>query len=153
MQNYATFFSGTQLSLETREHLMTLADWSKKGFARPPELRRASGNGVMIYRAWGGASTEWGSGYFSIDKPKSVLDAELRFNIADWGNQIHFLTTFRLKPGFAYYQGPVAHGARDISLPADQVLLNSPFVAMVEKLGAFEILRHDVFVSPRGGIA
>jgi hypothetical protein len=75
-------------------------EWSSKGFASKPERRISPRGGLLIYRAWGSSSTEWGSGYFSLEKPASVLDAELRFNIADWGNGVHFVSTFRLKEGF-----------------------------------------------------
>jgi hypothetical protein len=105
----------------------------------------------MLYRAWGAGSTEWGSGYFSLEKPASVLDAEMRFNIADWGNGVNFVSTFRLKEGFHYVVGTVAHGKGDLSRPSSQVFLESPFVAKIERVGAFEVLRHDVSVIQRTG--
>jgi hypothetical protein len=131
---------------------MTIAnDWVKKGFASPPERRIAPRGGLRMFRAWGGSSTEWGSGYFSLEKPTSVLDAELRFNIADWGNEIHFVSTFLLKEGFPYYAGKVAHGSGDISKKGTQIYLESPFAIQVKRIGNFEVLPHDVFVSPRAG--
>lgn len=124
-----------------------------KGFAAPPQPRVAPEGGVLLYRAWGATSTELGSGYFSLDKPTSVLDAELRFNIADWGNGVHFVTTFRLKQGFEYLEGPVEHGPLDLSRPATQVFVVPPLDVKVERVGAFEVLRHDVTVVGRSGNA
>jgi hypothetical protein len=123
------------------------------GFARPPERRLSPKEGVLLYRAWGGSSREWGGGYFSLEKPTSVIDAELRFNIADWGNEIHFVSTFRLKQGYLYFQGPVAHAKGDLSKQATQVWLESPFLAKIERIGTFETLKHDAFVLGRGGRA
>ena len=128
-------------------------DWRSKGFASKPEKRVSPKGGLLIYRAWGGSSAEWGSGYFSLEKPASVLDAELRFNIADWGNGVHFVTTFRLKEGFPYHVGPVAHAACDLSKKGTQIYLEPPFVTQVERLGKMEVLRHDVSVVQRGGSA
>jgi len=128
-------------------------DWMLKGFARKPEKERAKKGGLLVYRAWGGSSSEWGSGFFSLEKPKSVLDAELRYNIADWGNKIHFVSTFKIKEGFEYYIGPVAHGKADLSIPATQVYITSPFFSQVDKPGSFEILKHDFYVISQEGNA
>lgn len=133
--------------------MTAMHDWKAKGFARPPDDKVSPRDGVLVYRAWGGGSTESGSGFFSLEKPASVLDAELRFNIADWGNAVHFVSTFRIKPGFRYFSGPVAHGAGDLSRPGTQVFVEAPFIAKVEKIGAYEVLRHDVVVSQRAGRA
>lgn len=131
-----------------------MKDWKSKGFAQAPELQYAPTNGLLLYRAWGGPrSTEWGSGYFSLEKPASVLDAELRFNIADWGNHIHFVSTFKLLSGSPYHVGPVAHGKRDLSRPGSQVYLETPFASKITRVGTFEVLHHDVFVSPKIGTA
>jgi hypothetical protein len=128
-------------------------NWADKGFSAEPKMRIAPDDGLTMYRAWGGSSTEWGSGYFSLEKPLSVLDAELRFNIVDWGNGVRFLSTFRLKSRFPYYAGPVAHGTCDISKPGTQIFLPSPFAHMVEKMGTFEMLKQDVHVLQRTGSA
>lgn len=127
--------------------------WESKGFASTPERKTAPQGGLLMYRAWGASSSEWGSGYFSLEKPTSVLDAELRFNIADWGNGVHFVSTFRLKAGFAYYVGPVANGGCDLSRRGTQVYVESPFVVQVERVGAMEVLRHDVSVVQKMGKA
>ena len=128
-------------------------DWAAKGFASQPERRVAPKEGVVLHRAWGAASSEWGSGYFSLEKPASVLDAELRFNIADWGNGVHFVSTFRLRSGFAYLVGPVAHGRRDLSRPGMQVFIDAPLATKLERVGTFEVLHHDATVSQRSGRA
>ncbi len=128
---------------------MTSDKNSGNGFASTPELKIAPKGGLLMYRAWGASNTEWGSGYFSLEKPTSVLDAELRFNIADWGNGIHFITTFRLKERFPYYVGPVAHGEHDLSRPATQIYLKAPWKFAVELVGQREVLRHDAFVVQR----
>jgi hypothetical protein len=133
-------------------------DWHLKGFAKAPELRVSSGDGVMLYRCWGErtrgvGSGEWGEGYFSLEKPASVLEAEARFNIVDWNNGIHFVSSFRLKPGFAYWLGPVAHGALDRHLFGTQVFIDPQLNIKLELIKSREVLRHDVFVSPRDGRA
>jgi hypothetical protein len=128
-------------------------DWRAKGFASEPEFRLSPPGGLLLYRAWGASSTEWGSGFFSLEKPTSVLDAELRFNIADWGNGIHFVSTFRLKEGFEYYVGPVAHGKRDVSRPGTQVYISGRLETKVERVTSREPLRHDVAVVQRTGNA
>jgi len=61
--------------------MTAVCDCQSKGFALAPERRTAPRGGLLMYRAWGAGSREWGSGYFSVEKPASVLDAELRFNI------------------------------------------------------------------------
>lgn len=132
---------------------MSIIDWKSKGFAAPPELKTAPPGGLVMYRAWGAHSGEWGSGFFSLEKPTSVLDAELRFNIADWGNGVHFVSTFRLKEGHAYFVGPVAHGARDLSRPGTQVFIDSPLEVKVVLERHREVLRHDVTVVQRTGNA
>jgi hypothetical protein len=82
-----------------------------------------------------------------------VLDAELRANIVDWGNGIHFISTFRLLPGIPYWIGPVAHGLRDESIPAEQVFVEPPLEAKLVIVRSKELLRHDVAVGPRDGRA
>ena len=134
------------------------ADWQSKGFASVPILRVSGGQGVMLYRCWGEraqrvGSTEWGSGYFSLEKPVSVLEAELRFNVVDWNNAVHFVSSFRLKPGFSYWLGPVAHGACDTSLPGWQVFVEQPLTVKLDLVSSREVLRHDVFVGARDGNA
>jgi hypothetical protein len=130
-----------------------MLDWHQHGFAAPPEFSHAGKGGLVVYRAWGAKSSEWGSGYFSLEKPESVLDAEFRFNIADWGNGIHFVSTFRIKEGMGYFQGLVGHARRDLRRRGTQIYLESPFVHAVDKIGTFEVLRHDAFVSPKAGTA
>lgn len=128
-------------------------DWRKHGFAEPPERHVAQSSGLVMHRAWGGKSTEWGTGYFSLEKPESVLDAELRFNIADWGNEIHFLSSFRLKPGFEYLVGRVAHGQYDLSRLGHQVYLLGPLHPKIILIESKKVLRHDVTVLQRAGHA
>ena len=131
---------------------MPLEDWRKHGFAAEPQHKTAPSDGLIMYRAWGSRSKEIGTGYFSLEKPKSVLDAELRFNIADWGNAVHFVSTFRLLPGYGYYVGPVAHGPQDLSTPAHQIYLELPRTK-VELVLSRELLPHDVTVVQRPGRA
>ncbi|MFG6485334.1 hypothetical protein ACG04R_01550 [Roseateles sp. BYS78W] len=126
-------------------------DWKDKGFAAAPELKTAPSQGLVMYRAWGANSGEWGSGYFSLEKPTSALDAELRFNIADWGNGIHFVSTFRLREGHAFFVGPVAHGPRDLSRPGTQVFVPAPLETKVILERSREVLRQDVVVVQRPG--
>lgn len=113
----------------------------------------APAGGLLLYRAWGASSSETGSGYFSLEKPSSVLDAELRFNIVDWGNAVHFVSTFRLIEGFTCFVGPVAHGRYDLSRPGRQAFIPPPFLSKLQRVGSYEVLRHDVSVAPRAGHA
>lgn len=131
----------------------TLMNWRGRGFSTPPVLKLAPPQGLLIYRAWGDGSSEFGSGYFSLEKPSSVLDAELRFNIADWGNGVHFVSTFRMKPGVAYYVGPVAHRVGDIAKPGTQIFVEPLAQAKVTMVRSRELLRHDVTVVQRSGQA
>lgn len=128
-------------------------DWRRKGFASPPEMKVAPPDGLVLYRAWGETSSELGSGFFSLEKPVSVLDAELRFNIADWGNGVHFVSTFRLRGGHACYVGPVAHGAKDLSRPGTQVFVPAPLEIKVVVVRSRELLTHNVVVVQRSGRA
>jgi len=126
-----------------------LNGWAKKGFSAPPVRRMSVGEGLILYRCWGGSSSEWGTGYFSLEKPSSVIDAELRFNIVDWGNAVRFVSVFRLKPGFHYYVGPVAHGSRDLSRKGQQVFVEAPVMPKLWLVVSREFLNPDSFVLPR----
>jgi hypothetical protein len=134
-----------------------LFDWKLKGFGAPPEPKAAGDGGVLLYRCWGAGSKEWGTGYFSLDKPTSVIDAELRFNIVDWGNAVTFVSTFRLKEGFLYWVGPVGHGPQDMSRPATQALVDvgglqrkeqivQSLQTKLELIKHRELLKHDAYV-------
>ncbi|MEW6644355.1 MAG: hypothetical protein AB1586_27900 [Pseudomonadota bacterium] len=107
-------------------------------------------DGLLLYRCWGGWSSKElpassRDGYFCLTKPASVFEAELKYNIADWGNAIRFVSTFRLKPGFPCFEGPVANEAGDLSIPAVQILVPGPVGIKVELL-AREVLKQDVSV-------
>jgi len=137
-------------------------DWKGKGFGAAPEFKTAGPPGLLLYRCWGIrrktgpgerdfiGSEEWGR-YYAMEKPKSVLDAELRFNILEWDNGINFVTTFRLKQGFSYWVGPVAHGKKDMSIPALQVFIEGDIPLQqikCTKMQEAEVLHHDVWVGP-----
>lgn len=126
-----------------------ILDWKQKGFASPPKRGVSPAGGLQLYRAWGARSTELGTGYFSLEKPESVLDAELRFNIADWGNGVHFVSTFQLRTGCVYFAGPVAHGKHDLSRPGTQVFVPGPLAGKLVLVASRELLRHDAFVVQR----
>jgi hypothetical protein len=119
--------------------------WSSDhGFGSIPQRRSApEAHGLTVYRAWGGSSTEWGSGFFSLEKPTSVLDAELRFNIVDWGNAVRFVSTFRIGGGVPYYIGPVAHGVRDLSLSGTQIWISKQDLVNVQLIKHAELLSTD----------
>jgi hypothetical protein len=67
----------------------------------------------------------------------------LRFNIVDWGNAVRFVSTFRIGGGVPYYIGPVAHGARDLSLSGTQIWINKRDLVNVELLKHAEFLKAD----------
>jgi hypothetical protein len=104
----------------------TLLGWSTKGFWSPPRLQHAPDGGKLVYRCWGGKSTLWGNGFFADEKPASVRDAELRFNIADWGNTIYFVSTFRVAPGVAYWIGSVFQPRAGLPKSGLQIFISSP---------------------------
>lgn len=128
--------------------------WRDKGFSLPPQRKLAPSEGLTIYRCWGGdVSRELPKddrgGFFSVAKPSSVIDAELRFNIADWGNRITFVSTFRLRGGFSYWIGPILHGPLDLSRPALQVYIDPPVrskVELIEQTLKKKLLVHDGYV-------
>ena len=125
----------------------TRFDAGGKGFAGIPQLDKAPDGGVELFRCFDGVnSTEWGTGYFSLEKPESVVDAEMRFNIAEWGNLIRYVSTFRLKAGFHYYKGAVEHGPRDLSRAATQVYVEPPLAIKLELISSRELLKHDAVV-------
>ena len=133
-------------------------DWAALGFSREPTTRVSEGQGLLLYRCWGArtqqvGSTECGTGYFALEKPRSVLQAELRFNIVDWGNGVHFVSTFRLLPGYAYLVGSVAHGASDLTAQDSQVFVAQPLGVKLVLVRSQEVLRHDVSVAAYDGRA
>jgi hypothetical protein len=133
-------------------------DWRARGFSRDPVCRISPSAGLVLYRCWGArsasaGSSEWGTGYFSVEKPSSVLDAELRFNVVDWNNGLHFVSTFLLPGGFDYWLGPVLHGAADTHLPGTQVFVEQPLKSKLVLIRSTEVLRQNVSVSSRDGNA
>jgi len=98
---------------------------------------------------WVARHSEWGSGYFAPVKPASVRDAELRFNVVEWGNGLTFASTFRLTQGVTCWVGPIRHEPDDLSTPALQVFLESSFATKIERV-CCEALMQDVVVGPRG---
>ena len=133
-------------------------DWTKHGFGAPPFLKVSPAGGLLLYRCWGArspciGSTEWGTGYFALEKPASVLDAERKANIVGWGSGVHFVSTFRLRAGTPYWVGKVAHGRRDEAIPAQQVFVEPPLEAKLVLERSRELLTHDVVVGPRDGRA
>ncbi len=127
----------------------TSFNWSGKGFASAPEFRVAPSDGVLVYRCFDlthSADQEWGTGYFSLEKPESVVDAELRFNIVEWGNLVRFVSTFRLRAGYHYWAGSIAHGRGDLRRKATQVYLEEPLRVKLELIRSRELLKQDAFV-------
>lgn len=127
-----------------------LVGWSKLGFSSSPTLKAAPSTGLRVYRCWGGNSTEWGNpnggGLFALEKPSSVLDAELRFKIVEWGNRILFVSTFELLPNVKYWSGQIFHHQNDVSRPATQILVEQPLREKMRLLFSKEVLRQDVHV-------
>lgn len=130
--------------------MATRTDWRALGFARDPVPALSPKSGIVMYRCFGHTTSEFGEEgkgvYFSRQKPGSVLEAELLFSIAEWGNAIHFVSEFRLKPGFIYYEGEVFHAKGDLSLKACQIYVPPPVQIKVELLKSKETMRHDVTV-------
>jgi len=124
--------------------------WDKKGFAEPPRSVIAKG-GEILYRVGGGPTNLALGGFFSPLKVDSVSMAELRLNIATWGNRCLYLATYRVKPGTRMWVGKIAHDERDLAdREAQQVFIEHPWFA-VELVKDVEPLRQDLFVSPRTG--
>jgi hypothetical protein len=125
---------------------MVLSRWKQKGFGEEPVYRTAGDDGLIMYRCWGGTSTQEGSGYFSSRRPGSVTEAELMCNVVDWNNKLRKVSTFRLKPGFGYFIGPIAHGRFDMHLKADQIFVPAPHLVKIEQVGPAETLNQDATV-------
>jgi hypothetical protein len=121
----------------------TLLGWSTKGFWSPPPRQHAPESGMLVYRCWGGQSTMWGNGFFSDQKPTSALDAQLRFKIADWGNCIYFVSTFRVAPGVPYWIGSVFQQKASLARPALQIFISPPLATKLQVVVAREPLRQD----------
>lgn len=129
---------------------INLLSWKAKGFAADPVTKVSGTDGLLLYRCWGGWSSKelpaaTRDGYFCLTKPASVFEAELKYNIADWGNAVRFVSTFRLKPGFAYFEGPVANAPGDLSISSLQILVPAPVGVKVALLKR-EVLKQDVSV-------
>ncbi len=132
---------------------------SRLGFAGRPRSLISPAGGLVVYRCWGFrdagvGSREWGTGYFSMVKPRSVLDAEVGFNLLNYDDQpgfgtngINFVSTFRLLAGFAYWRGSIAGGI------GDQIFVEAPLGPKMLLVKSREVLRHDAFVSARDGTA
>jgi hypothetical protein len=133
--------------------------WIDLGFQNIPDRKVATGS-LHVYRAWGErrpgtGSTEWGTGFFSMEKPKSVFDAEMRANIVNYNNGVHFVSVFKINPGVVYWQGAIAHGPEDISTPSTQIYID-PKPSLESKLTLVkskELLKHNTFVSSFDGNA
>ena len=132
---------------------MECLEWRRGGFALPPLERVVGVSGLTVFRCWGGTSTELGSGYFSLQRPSTVSEAELRFNIVDWGNAIRHVSTFLMMPGTTYWIGPIQHGSQDMRLPAWQVYMRPPLAEKVKLLGSRLPLVQDVAVQLVAGRA
>ncbi|MNN02668.1 hypothetical protein D3C81_1153350 [compost metagenome] len=128
-------------------------DWREKGFSAPPAFRVAPAAGLIVYRCFDGThpKKEWGEGYFSSEKPTSVLDAEMRFNIVEWGNLVRFVSQFRIVGGVGYYEGVVWHGECDLHVAATQIYVLPPLATKVYLEVSRELLKQDCFVSHREG--
>ena len=128
------------------------------GFSTQPAFLVSPAEGLEVYRCWGFrdagvGSGETGTGFFSLVKPSSVHDAEVRLNLLAYDdeprfgtNGIHRVSTFWLLPGFAYWKGSIAGGI------GEQVFVEAPLdvkLSLVES----EALRHDYVVGPRDGTA
>lgn len=131
---------------------MTLADWEKRGFAEPPRYCVATGREI-IYRVGGGPLNLPLGSFFSPLKVDSVSQAELSFNIVDWGNRCYYVATYRVCPGTEMWIGRVAHGRKDIAdRSAVQVFIEGPIGRVVLQRDV-EPLKQDLFVGPRAGHA
>jgi hypothetical protein len=106
-----------------------------------------------VYRVGGGpASLPLGS-FFSPLKVDCVSEAELRFNIVDWGNRCYYLATYRVRAGAEMWVGKVAHAPADIAnRSALQIYIDNP-AGKVDLVRDIQPLKQDLFVSPRAGNA
>jgi hypothetical protein len=107
-------------------------------------MQRAPDGGRLVYRCWGGKSTMWGNGFFADQKPTSARDAAVRFNIADWGNTIYFVTTFRVAPGVIFWIGSVFQHRPDLSRTGLQIFISAPLASKLQVVVAREPLRLGV---------
>ena len=144
--------------------------WERKGFARSPEYRISVGD-ELVFRVSGrriGEPGQWFSplecprfAFFeaeafgaAFNPPRSVLEAELRLNIALYGNRAFHLGTYRIRPDVGYWIGRVAHDARDdsrVDRTAIQIYFEYTAVGKVDRVKDFVPLRQDSLVYPSTG--
>lgn len=81
-----------------------------------------------------------------------MLDAELRLNIGLYDNRALFISTFLIRPGFEYWEGPVFHSPRDLHISGDQIFVTPPVTLKLFLLSPVpEVLKQDVHVILDGG--
>ena len=71
--------------------------------------------------------------------------------ISDSLDGVHFVSSFRLKPGVPYLYGPVAHDEHDLAKQGTQVYVEPPLESKLELVTSREVLRHDAIVVQRPG--
>lgn len=86
--------------------------WSDYGFDAEPDTRVSDGT-VLVYRAYGGMSNQYGD-YVIVPRMPGLLQSrmtadelEMELNIALWGNTIERISEFRILPCVGYIVGPI----------------------------------------------
>jgi hypothetical protein len=105
--------------------------WQALGFLHCPTRELAKGH-EQLYRSWGGTSRELSEGkardgqFFSFHKPRTRSEAEKLFSVMEYGNQMLWVTEFRVKPETPLCIGQVDPGDNTKfvgNIPGSQVFL------------------------------
>ena len=84
-------------------------DWRAEGFHGPP-VRLVLPHRTVLYRVWGGASSEHGNPTrpgvcLSFEALATRREAEGLFSVFEWGNSCRFLTAFEVAAGATAFIG------------------------------------------------
>jgi hypothetical protein len=105
--------------------------WQALGFLQCPTLEAAKGT-ERLYRSWGGTSRELSEEktrdgqFLSFHKPKTRREAEKFLSVMEYGNQLLWVTEFRVKAGTPLWIGQLHPGADAKffgNIPGSQVFL------------------------------
>lgn len=132
--------------------MKTPFDWAAEGFRAPPTCRFAA-RGQILFRAWGGGSSQQGSPErtgvcFSSERPGSRAEAERLYAVFEWGNACRYVSDFHVPVGTTLWWGQVDPGDPRAQLGAGcgvQVFVENPAAQTLE------VIRTAMLVDDLGG--
>jgi hypothetical protein len=107
-------------------------DWREEGFQLPP-TRLTLSRRTVLYRVWGGMSSEAGNPQrpgvcLSFEAPTTRREAEGLFSVFEWGNSCRFVTAFEVASGATVYIGrahPGDYFQSALGAPGSQVFIET----------------------------